>query len=871
MLEDESPTSLHSTDSGIAQHILRPPSRNHSEDHRPSYRLFPTVEATPPVSPLSLQQKTLTKVAETHRKRSISLDDTARTAAARQNVTLRTVAVKRGRKVSVTDVTPMSTVQESPVQSPSYSVLPRSSDDASHSRSASVPGDYVRDSQTPPVKIDVNAKPAWSSKQATSHPFAQPRGQPRGLGLSLTPSNLSKRLSHRQGPTRLRPNLTIEVKKETRPPPPPPKSPRHSTNSSSSTAVSAVSAVSSVHGDSPPSATASTPGSLPRTGRIDTPIQTPATVVAKQQSFFPPQGALRVREVIISTEKNGPPDPTGPTLPTQSTDRPTHQKPKAIDLDKPMPSLPLPSLPSSSFSDHVREVREVEGTDQREQNMAIPTHIVSQSPEATHKALVSQAEHTGHSVKESSSSEFKPPVPSLNDLARSQEAPVEPSRLSESALKDHKTITTRESRSPVAESGNRPQSLANLLHTAKADTKVLPVLPTEGGPRPRSATPDGGPPFSKASDPHSGDADPSKTLRDLNKQVEALHARYATLRADRLRLSTAISMSLRADKPGPDYANVLLDQHLTLNAINSSMDICFAKLKSLDCRKEEAVAALLANMKVKSALECARHSGSAKMHLSPALAASSGRSTPEYAAEPKALIPETSRTSKMSPMITPASTPSTPSPTLPQQGDGSVLKGTTDSEKRNTVIKASPAEALNTDSNPPLSPMSTNSGISSLEEERHNLRRIRIKGAKAAKILGLVAQPGTGNSESPGITLPEEAPPKHLHNQKPAEAEAESQSKQKTGEKVKSPLQPAPGTAPPKRKPPPPPRQNTSESLSSVAATSVSSSPPDEHEATTPRSQDVPFGLNGAKRGILQSIQVFVDDDILEYYKGNGW
>jgi hypothetical protein len=29
----------------------------------------------------------------------------------------------------------------------------------------------------------------------------------------------------------------------------------------------------------------------------------------------------------------------------------------------------------------------------------------------------------------------------------------------------------------------------------------------------------------------------------------------------------------------------------------------------------------------------------------------------------------------------------------------------------------------------------------------------------------------------------------------------------------------------------------------------------------------VPFGLKSAKRGMLQTIQVFVDDDILDYYK----
>ena len=59
-------------------------------------------------------------------------------------------------------------------------------------------------------------------------------------------------------------------------------------------------------------------------------------------------------------------------------------------------------------------------------------------------------------------------------------------------------------------------------------------------------------------------------------------------------MSSGIMASLRESKPGPEYNNTLMDKHVALAAVTSSMDICFAKMKSLDCRKEEAIAALLA-------------------------------------------------------------------------------------------------------------------------------------------------------------------------------------------------------------------------------------------------------------------------------------
>lgn len=85
-------------------------------------------------------------------------------------------------------------------------------------------------------------------------------------------------------------------------------------------------------------------------------------------------------------------------------------------------------------------------------------------------------------------------------------------------------------------------------------------------------------------------------IKDLAQQSEALHTRYALLRSDRQKLSTTITSSLKDLQQGPDYSTTLLDQHLSLVTINSSMDICFAKLKALDCRKEEAITSLVAHI-----------------------------------------------------------------------------------------------------------------------------------------------------------------------------------------------------------------------------------------------------------------------------------
>lgn len=372
------------------------------------------------------------------------------------------------------------------------------------------------------------------------------------------------------------------------------------------------------------------------------------------------------------------------------------------------------------------------------------------------------------------------------------------------------------------------------------------------------------------------DADPIQTLQSINKQVDALHARYTHLRSDRLKLSTAISASLKEQKPGPDYVNTLLDQHLSINAINSSMDICFAKLKSLDCRKEDAIAALIAQTKPKSipeesTMEDTRSVMSVNSSAASTLPAQPGRSTPDV--EQKTLSPRFYKPSKLSPSLASTISSASTSPdlrkdasTTPSQEQGK-SEPTTEPDKRVTVIRDSPdhiAEVQAATPDLPQPPLSPVSAISSLEEEKNKTKRIRIKGAKAAKLLGLVNESKGSRAGSPDITLPDGS----SLDKADRTIEVEIQSKScRAQAKPSPPTQPA---AVPKRKPVTSTRQGTNDSVGSTGTgtSSVNESAPEEPEVKTPRnSGEAPFGLKSAKRGMLQTIQVFVDDDILDYYK----
>ena len=673
----------------------------------------------------------------------------------------------------------------------------------------------------------------------------------------------------------------------------------------------------------------------------------------------------------------------------QNSGRPVPVKSPNLNIDKPMPSLPPAS---SRFSAHMREVRKAEGeqsrsrrpteeppmpkSDQTSEGLRTPgtdqpvkaddspeadltpkpehTPRLDRSPEMDSRAKINKSPKLDGTPKADSRPrvefaakadrgphEERTPEAVAPDVESQKSALAETKSLARIVSIDHPSkkdevlsipppptfVFAERSRIPTPEQTSRPQSPANLLQTASAGGKSLPVLPPENCPR--SATPDSSKAL-KPSDSPIRPLDPLQTLQELSRQSEALHTRYATLRSDRLKLTTHLSATLREQKAGPEYVNGMLDQHLSLNAINSSMDICFAKLKSLDCRKEEAINIFLEQMKAKMATEEMQSSSYAYMK-SPALSSlsiESGRATPEVVVEP-ATATSPHRSSPM-PARPPPEPPKEekPSPkveTHHQQQEENDSKGgkpspsseseeqkdTNKSEKRTTVIHASQlagkpsveslAKAMaKSEEMSPVSPLEYD------DEEEWKPKRIRVKGAKAAKILGLVSGSAAGRPASPGITLPVGSPTIGSPSVKQV-VDIEIQTKQPSSKvgTVKSPLPPKPTAPAPTRQPPPPRRVNTDESsisgvstrtgprpsrqntdesalstasaVSAVSATSNSQaeSSPEEPEVKTPRGsqdgptpQSAPLGVKNAKTGMLQTVQVFIDDDILDYYNG---
>ena len=312
------------------------------------------------------------------------------------------------------------------------------------------------------------------------------------------------------------------------------------------------------------------------------------------------------------------------------------------------------------------------------------------------------------------------------------------------------------------------------------------------------------------------------------------------------------------------------------------MDICFAKLKSLDCRKEEAMQSFVKQMKTQSVVSESRQSASIGSMLAPPSSAKSGRSTPEIGPEPKSLTPEMITTSQFPSPGTPKPDSSPQKDSLSERSDDAT-QDPPETEKRITIIRASTHSAGTSSSSEPM-PSSPMSSI----HDMYSTKRIRIKGAKAAKILGLVAQSASGGENGKGITLPDRIPGMPGAFKKPIAVEVEiqerpiekkatstTQSEKKTTETT-SPSTVATGPKMPKRKPPPTPtvKHDPKDSVSSSVASSQTESSPEEPEVHTPTgSGEVPFGLKSAKRGMLQTfattqtIQVFVDDiDILDYY-----
>jgi len=397
-------------------------------------------------------------------------------------------------------------------------------------------------------------------------------------------------------------------------------------------------------------------------------------------------------------------------------------------------------------------------------------------------------------------------------------------------------------------------------------------------------------------------ADLLATLEDLSKQAEALHARYAMLRLDRQELSVSIVDSLKVQKAGPDYAHTMLDQHLSLASINSSMDICFAKLKNLNNKRGEALAAYRAQVAAKKKTERARKEGSSTPM-------GSQRSPGNRLRTPDVTV----AVSRQWPVNRLREEESSEKTRLQNSSER-------ETEKRDTMIRSSPSPPVDRQvrlpeptADPEASPSDENT-VGGHDRKKHNYDdgdekplQLRIKGAKGARVLGQAkdgARDHLPDSPTVGITLPKDL---------------------RTAFDVldihipTSPLRLLPSSPPPHATPPPtaplpsPParkfRADSSESTASAASSTVattattattahsragsragcsSSASVSAEEVQTPR-EEKEIGTGGLEVAALKIrgaggregvgdvsvgvVRVFadaeVDDDLLEYYHGS--
>ncbi|KAK1059995.1 hypothetical protein LTR74_012216 [Friedmanniomyces endolithicus] len=744
-------------------------SRLATATHKPSYRLFPPVEPTPPASPktvVSSHTPLFDRAPEPIRRRSSSLDDTARiTTALRQHGPEHNYAARRRPSRSgLTELKPMSTVQEVPLDSPtvpsrftfrSFASTARS-EDSGHGRSSSAPIDGSRDDDVAPraaeQEMAPKRSPVWMDRQAAASTHTL-----HGLGLSLPPAMVGKREigspPAKRGPKQ-KPNLTVNLKpvhQPDRPPPPPPKSPRHSHKRS----IHSQNASFHSRSSSVQSRTSSQLSS-----RANSPIAIAQSVAYQPIKPIFVNRPAATRELPASSDaviSNAMSEESRPCEPTVSPLAERAPLTKAV-LRKAVPRLhserstrdspTVYSPPTSRYSTvPPSDVASAEGERTPKASAPFPRH---HKPNGAY--LIPAASSSSLALPEKDFSDVPPPTPrkdSFHMQKRSDESIKEqpitretrkspPSSLLSVAAgarpdntrrhhTDNVPLPTLPTRDPPQRPESRQSTTAPLSQTAARMGKPMLDLPNRpptpelfGSSNPRRAsrvdrpTPDL--PFRSATPDVASGApeDPSETLRGLARQTEALHARYTSLRSDRQKVSISILTSLREQKAGPEYVHTLLDRHLSLAAINSSMDICFAKLKSLECRKEEAMTAILAHRATKRRHEKLRQAVTSRSHSSLRSREESGRSTPESAVEVVKAKSSASKLRKDS--VHPDPLAPVPQPTATAEDDG----------------------------------------FSSSDVESTLPRKIRIKGAKAAKILGLVKEAANTQLGSLGITLPAE-------------------------------------------------------------------------------------------------------------------
>lgn len=630
---------------------MEPPKQSHSQprptNDKLTYRLFPTANQQPQVSPRTLQQQTLQRNGSFNKRRSASLDDSHRPHGVARMPFSRPgdAPVPRLQKVPANRMKVSKATQERTCTSNGHhldtnadgseavapSILlykPRVSEDGGHGRSSSAPDDMRAEIR--PKKPTGLANMTYAVLHSSARAVRGGGGtwyNPHDSTIEPSTSRYDKRDPQLEKPLPLPPKDTNS---------PPTLDPYH--NRSHSTPLSPGPRSNFYTGARADSVTELTP------------LVTPSSLDPSRKSYFPLSSDAQMRKLMgfspIEDDEKA------------SAAFPTRGDSKGLGAPLLLPSSRYQRPADPPIVTARKESRDEQNSDNRHRN----------SPESLHPASAQ--------TERKSAIRPSPPSPTF-----SQASKVPP------ALR--------------IKSPKRSVSVS-----ASLDRRV-PALDT----RLRTAN-DMQPPSNSAETPAAKDERIAKALSvlsELTTQTDNLHSRYASLREDRQMLLSTITQGLREQKAGPDYVNTIFDHHMSLATICSSMDICLAKLKAV-ARRKDALIKELANP-----------------------------------AQPKQPLPSIGE-QKGSPVITSArSTPAIPSSHKMSLSTPSSLQLQRFNSTRETS-RPTPSDAMRR--------FHSKLDIEYDTDDSEAPRRMNIKGAKAAKILGLAMEPSETRSSESTSTRP---------------------------------------------------------------------------------------------------------------------
>ena len=615
------------------------------------YRLFPTANQQPHLSPKTLQQQTLHRNTSFKKRRSVSLDDSSRPhGVARMPFSrpsdapaprLQDVPANR-MKASKTDGQDRNCTSnkygslakaDSPkVQAPKVlSYKPKISEDASHGRSSSAPDG---------MRAEMRTRKPTGLAHMTNAAISTSAKAVRGLGSTwYNPHDSTIGGPSRQDSQR-RYNRHDPIQEKPLPPPPPRDQaaldPYH--NRSHSTPLS----------PGPGSSFYSGARSASVTGL--TPLVTPSSLDPSRKSYFPLSSDAQIRQLIGFS----------PIEDDENESAESHIPFKSQDVNASV----------------------ILGPPKQKKPVDVPAMTVQAKP--ADKNVANKTDHG--SLENAQPAETSQPA----------FAPAAPAGLARPSLPSPTLSQASTAMVPAALRITGPKRSASV--SATLDRKPLPMQA-----RLRAADDVHSPQtFSNAITPRDSEvATTLSVLSELTVQTDNLHARYASLREDRQTLLTAISQGLREQRAGPDYVNTIFDQHMSLATVCSSMDICVAKLKVVARRKDNLV---------------------------------------------KSLTTQTSQTAKKPSLSSINEQKSTPVPTSARStpAPSSSHKTSLSTSFSLQPLKSNPVHEVSRPAAPDaMQRFRANLDIDYDTDDSTAPRRMNIKGAKAAKILGLALEPET--------------------------------------------------------------------------------------------------------------------------------